>query len=433
MKVRFDKMYRGLMAALLLTLVWSVWAGAQTPANALAEAPASNTVQHAEKAVPAAALPGARILHEVKHLEAHPLTFELDRIEILRELEFLGEPLWKYLASVIYLLLAYYLAKLIDLVTGVWLKKLASRTETRLDDVLLQLLHGPIKIIALVILLNIGLNLFEWSFSAKVYLSKGLIVVVAASLTYLALKIIELALDMWRQRLAREPDQRFDDQLIAVLRISLKTFVILVAILVTAQNLDVNITAALTSLSIGGLAVGLAAQDTLSNLFGAIAIFVDKPFRVGDQIKVDTVEGTVEAVSLRSTRVRNSDGHLVAVPNKTMGSATVTNVSKRPNIKTVVNLGLARSLPVAAVNRALAVIEEVYRQHPATQDVWVCFNQIGADALNIQITHWWKGTDYRKYLADQQTLNLAVKEKLDAENIALAVPATPAAAPVART
>ena len=112
-----------------------------------------------------------------------------------------------------------------------------------------------------------------------------------------------------------------------IIRKSLKVFIIVVAALVTLDNLGVNITAAIASLSIGGLAVGLAAQDTLANLFGAVAIFLDKPFKVGDRIQVDNVDGPVESIGLRSTRVRNLDGHLVTIPNKTMGNATITNVA----------------------------------------------------------------------------------------------------------
>jgi MscS family membrane protein len=305
-------------------------------------------------------------------------------------------------------------------VTLVWLKRLAARTETELDDLLLELLHGPIKVVVFVILLNIGLNIFDWSATAKLYFSKALIIIVAGSLTYLAVKVINLLLDLWRRRHAHEADYKFDDQLFSVLRISLNTFVIVVAVLVTAQNMDVNITAALASLSIGGLAVGLAAQDTLANLFGAVAVFVDKPFRVGDQIKLDSAEGIVEAVGLRSTRVRNSEGQLVAVPNKTMGNATITNITQRPGIKTVMNFALIKTSPAEKVKRALAVLGEVYRNHPLTREAWISFNQFSAGNVNILIVHWWKGTDYQKYLAGMQEMNLAVKERFDAEGIELA-------------
>ena len=360
----------------------------------------------------------SRLIQNVQKFQ--PSNFSLDQFAPLRNITFLGEPLWKYVASLIYILLAFYAAKLIDYVTRVWLKKVTGRAMGVLDEVMVELLHGPIKIVVFVVLLDIGLNIFDWSTRVRLYLSKGLIVTVAASLTYLAIKLLDLLLGVWRRRHAHESDRKFNDQLFSVIRISLNTFVIVVAVLVTAQNMNVDITAALASLSIGGLAVGLAAQDTLANLFGAVAVFVDKPFRVGDQIKIDSAEGTVEVVGLRSTRVRSPEGNLIAVPNKTMGNATITNLTQRPYIKTILNFALVRTLPSEKVKRALDILEEIYRRHPMTQDAWISFNQFTGGNLNIQVVHWWKGTDYQRYLAGMQEMNLEVKERFDVEGIAFA-------------
>jgi MscS family membrane protein len=358
------------------------------------------------------------LLRDVERLQ--PVTFNLDQFAPLRDNTFLGEPLWKYLASLIYVLLALYAAKLVDWITRIWLKRVTSGRQGSIDEVLLDLLHGPIKVVIFVTLLNIGLNIFDWSIRMRLFLSKGLILIVAASLTYLAIKVLHLFLDMWRRRHAREADRKFNDQLFSVIRISLNTFVIVVAVLVTAQNMSIDITAAVASLSIGGLAVGLAAQDTLANLFGAVAVFVDKPFRVGDQIKLDGAEGIVETVGLRSTRVRSSEGHLIAVPNKTMGNAIITNITQRPSIKTVMNFALARTLPTDKVKRAVAILREIYQGNPMTQDAWVSFNQFTGPNLNIQVVHWWKGTDYQKYLAGMQEMNMEVKDRFDTEGISFA-------------
>lgn len=377
-----------------------------------------SAAQTTNKASSASTNRPSALVQDVEKLK--PVTFDLDQFALLKETTFLGEPLWKYVASLIYILLALYAAKLIDWIARVWLRKVAARKTGGFDEVLLDLLHGPIKVVIFVLLLNIGLNIFDWSPTARLYLSKGLILVVAAALTYLAIKVLDLLLKIWKQRHAREADRKFNDQLFSVIRISLNTFVIVIAVLVTAQNMSIDITAAIASLSIGGLAVGLAAQDTLANVFGAVAVFVDKPFRVGDQIKLDGVEGIVETVGMRSTRLRNAEGHLIAVPNKTMGNATITNITQRPNIKTVMNFALAHALPGDKVKRTLAILEEVYRGHPMTQDVWVSFNQFTGANLNVQVIHWWKGTDYQKYLAGIQEMNLAVKERFDAEGITLA-------------
>lgn len=401
MKVKFETGWRALLLLLVVVWVWSVWAGAQSQTN---RPPATATNQ-----------PSA-LVRTFEHLGENPLTFKLDQIELLRENSFLGEPLWKYAASAVYILLAFYAAKLLDWITRVWLRRLA-RTQSKLQELLLALLRGPIKIVLFVVLLHIGLNLFDWSPTAKLYLSKALVLVVAVSLTYLTVKIGAVLLDLWRQHAAPDTDQKFRDQLFSFLDKSLTGFVIIVGVLVTAQNLGVNITAAIASLSIGGLALGLAAQDTLANLFGAVAVLVDKPFRVGDQIKVETNEGTVEAVGLRSTRLRSPEGYLIAVPNKTMGNASIVNVTRRNSIKTTMNLALSQNLPVERVRRALAILREIYCAHANTERTWVSFNEFGEGKLNIILIHWWKGTDYQQYLAEMQDLNLAAKERLDAEGI----------------
>jgi MscS family membrane protein len=245
---------------------------------------------------------------------------------------------------------------------------------------------------------------------------------VACSFTYVALKCVDLGMGLWQKRLEAAEQGVLDLQIFPVIRKSLKVFIVVVAALVTTQNLGMNVTGLLASLSIGGLAVGLAAQDTLSNLFGAVALFADKPFRVGDRIQLDSVDGTVEAIGLRSTRIRNLDGHLVAVPNRTMANASITNISKRPNIKTVMNVGVTYATPAERVERAMVIIEEIFRPHPKTADLIISFNKFNDSSLNILVVHWWNSTDSKEYLRGFQKLNLELKRRFDAEGIDFAFP-----------
>ena len=197
---------------------------------------------------------------------------------------------------------------------------------------------------------------------------------------------------------------------------------VVVAVLVTSQNLGFNITAALAGLSVGGLALGLAAQDTVANLFGAVAIFIDKPFRMGDRITLENIDGVVETIGLRSTRIRNLDGHLITVPNKTMGNATITNITLRPNIKTVMNIGITYDTSTDQLKHALQILEEIYRGHSMTSDVWISFDKFADSSLNILVIHWWNSTDYKAYLAGMQDMNLAIKKRFDQERIGFAFP-----------
>jgi MscS family membrane protein len=403
MKWRFAWVYRLGLAVLLVVACWSVWADAQ------------------ETNAPAAAVTNAPALLKFK-LSGHYESFGLDRIDVLRETSLLGQPLWKYLASLIYIVLAFYVAKLLDFIVNVWFKRRAAKTATKYNDLILDLLRGPLKVVAFVIFLNIGLGIFDWPERAQAYFSHGLIVVMACSVTYVVLKIIDLLLGVWREKIVSAPDKAFAEQLFPLLRKSAKIAIIIAAAILTADNLNIKVTSLLAGLSVGGLALGLAAQDTVANLFGAVAIFLDKPFHIGDRIKVEGVEGAVEGIGLRSTRVRNLDGHHVTIPNKLMGNAIIVNITRRPTIKTEMNLGLTYDTPVEKVKRATVILEEIFRVNPRTLDLIIGFNRFADSALNIFVVHVWNGTDQKQHFAEMQELNLQIKQRFDAEKIEFAFP-----------
>lgn len=420
MKIRFESLFRLYVGTLVVLLAWSLWSA---ESSSLTNTPAAAT--NAPPVVSGPTLPTINtkeMVQALTGLDEDQLTFGLRNIPFLREIKFLGEPLWKYIASALYIFLAFYVAKFLDHLINAILKRWAAKTETKFDDLLLELLHGPVKVIGFVILLHIGLNLIRWPSWVERFLSNGLKIIVAASLTYLALKIVDLLLHVWEQRSEDKKDEQFHLQLFPIIRKTIKAFVVVVSFLVTAPHLGFNITGLIASLSIGGLAIGLAAQDTLANLFGAVAVLVDKPFHVGDRVQIDGVDGTVETIGFRCTRVRNLDGHLVSIPNKLVGSATITNITQRPNIRTIINIGLAYSTNRAGIRRAIELLEAIFKKHPRTVDAWISFNKFADYSLNVQVIHWWKGEDYQVYLADIQAMNLDVKERFDSEGLEMAFP-----------
>jgi len=408
MRFRFDLIYRAGLLILFLVAFWAMWAEAQ-PTNA--------TALTSEAANQPAALSYFHL-----NLPTHALAFGLDQFHFLCEHTLFEQPLWKYLSFLIYVVLAFYAAKFLDFIINSWLKKIAAKTETVYDDLILDLLRGPVKVVVFVILLNIGLGVFDWPGRAQFYLARGLIVVVACSITYVLLKIVDLLLGVWREKVVSSEDKLFAEQLFPIFSKTSKIAIVIAATLLTADNLQIEIKTLLAGLSVGGLALGLAAQDTVAHMFGAVAILLDKPFHIGDRIKVESVEGAVESIGLRSTRIRNLDGHHVTVPNKLMGNAIITNITRRPTIKTEMNLGLTYDTPVAQVKRATELLEEIYRANPKTADLIISFNKFADSALNIFVVHVWNGTDAKQHFAEMQVLNLKIKERFDAEKIEFAFP-----------
>lgn len=410
-------MYRSFLFLLCLMLVWSVWRSMAQETKLSAAAPEAALSASTQTATNAAPLARSKPPVETPAwVETLAGTFP-----VLKS-QWWGNELWKYLFSLIYIFLAFYVSKLLDFLTRVWLKKWAEKTATKFDDLLLNLLHGPVKVVSFVIFLRIGLDVFDWPEIVENVLAKVFTIIVAVSLTYMVLKFVDLLMGYWKERAASKDDEAFNQQLLPIVRKTLKVFVVVIAVLTTLGHMGVNITAAIASLSIGGLAVGLAAQDTLANLFGAVAIFLDKPFKIGDRIQIDAVDGSVETIGLRSTRIRNLDGYLVTIPNKTMGNATIINIAARPNIKTVMNIGITYDTPVDKVKLALKLIEEVFRGHAQTADLVMSFNKFESSSLNILVVHWWNGTDMKACLAALQEMNLSLKERFDNEKINFAFP-----------
>jgi MscS family membrane protein len=323
MKLHVGTVLRTFVFLIAAVCLWSFWIEARAATNEVIGPPAPAGTVYANM--------GERSVW---------LSFGLDRISYLRSRELAGIPLWQYVSSFIYIFLAFYISKFLDFLIRARVRKWALKTTTKLDDLFIELVRGPVKIVVFVILLHLGMKVYAWPEVLENFFSKSLKIFVACSITYVLIKGIDLLVGVWQQRSSTPGNEQFSRQLLPLIRKTLKVFIVVVAALVTSQNLGLNVTGLIASLSIGGLAVGLAAQDTLANLFGAVAVLTDKPCRVGDRIQVDGVDGTVEQIGFRSTRVRNLDGFLVSIPNKTMGNAIITNVAQRPNIKTVMNFGV---------------------------------------------------------------------------------------------
>jgi len=399
------------------TLVWSLWSMALAAEGT--NAPASKDGDLASKA---SAL--TRKVIDPQFIQSHQteLSFWINRIPGMEE-PFLGIPRWQYLASLLYLVLAFFFSRALDWFIQNRLKHWASKTETEWDDILVKLADGPVKAISLVFLIHIGLELYEWPTWLEINLSRLSLIVGAIALTFIALRVIDLAMAVWRKQPRQGGDVAFNDQFVMLVGKLLKAVLILITALTLLGNLGVDITAILGSVSVLGLAFGLAAQDSVANLFGAVAVFVDKPFKVGDRIKVGSdVDGVVETMGLRATKVRNADGFLITLPNKSVGNNTVINVTARPFIRTVLNYGLTYDTPAHRIDRAAELLRSIFTAHPLTGECHVTFNRFDASALNIEVVHQCKTRDWPTYLAALHALNLQVKERFDAEKLEFAFP-----------
>jgi MscS family membrane protein len=254
------------------------------------------------------------------------LAFGLNDIPWLQE-EVWGNQLWQYLVFLLYVVAAVFLSKLADVLMARYFRALAQKTSSEWDDKLIELLRGPLKLTVFIILMHLGIRPMNKPDWVQDYLRHAFGILVAVVITYAMVKLVDFGFEMATGKVKRS-NPRVEEQILVLLRKAVKIFVIATAILVTASNNGIQVGGALASLGVTGLAVALAAQETLSNFLGSIVILADRPFLLGDRVKIGADEGVVQHIGIRSTRLRTQQGDVITIPNRTVASSSVFNYSK---------------------------------------------------------------------------------------------------------
>lgn len=231
---------------------------------------------------------------------------------------------------------------------------------------------------------------------------------------------------VWLARVAVKTESRLDDMMVPILRKSLRVTVFILTMVQIAQILsDKPITSIIAGLGIGGLAIALAAQDSIKNFFGSIILFSDKPFEIGDRIVIDGHDGPVEEVGLRSTKIRTLAGHLVTIPNGELANKTIQNIGKRPYIRRLLNITITYDTPLEKIDCALAILKEILDDHEGMREDFpprVYFSDFNADSLNIMVIYWYHPPDYWAYMEFTEKFNKEVFRRFDQEGIDFAFP-----------
>lgn len=229
-------------------------------------------------------------------------------------------------------------------------------------------------------------------------------------------------------RVAARDTNLLDQNFVHMVRFIARFIVVLIGAIYFIKAVSGQpLSALLAGLGIGGIAVALAAQDTLKNLLGSIMVMADKPFKVGQRIVVDGTDGVVEQIGFRSTRLRTLTGHLVTVPNEKMAANQIENIGMRPHIRRLTNITITYDTPVEKVKRAVEIIQQTLENHEGMHPDFpprVFFNEFNDASLNILVIYWYHPNDYWGFCAFSEKVNLKIMEAFEAEGIEFAFPTT---------
>jgi len=213
-------------------------------------------------------------------------------------------------------------------------------------------------------------------------------------------------------------------QLDPILKKTFRTMVVIIGGIAVIQNLGYSVGSLLAGLGIGGLAIALAAQETLANLFGSIVMLTDKPFTVGDWIQFRDVDGNVEAIGMRSTRIRTWSKSLVVVPNKLLTSEIIENWSAMPKRRVKMTIGVTYDSPREKVEELVKRVRRLLADDPDINQEFnlVNFTGFGPSSLDIFIYYFTKTTKWAEYLAIRQRINLEIMGLVEALGLSFAFP-----------
>jgi len=341
-----------------------------------------------------------------------------------------GNTIQNYLLAIIVMVLFVGLGQLFSAIVVKILKKLTAKTETIIDDLLVEVLEKP----AVFALFIVGFSLID---SFLTFGTRGnqifnhiTTILIVIDIIWAINKVIDVLVEHYLAPLTAKKKSRLDDHLLPFVRKFFKVIVILIGVIFIIKNMGYDVTSLIAGLGIGGLAFALAAQPLLSNLFGGLVIITDKPFQIGDRVRIDQkYEGTVKEIGMRSTVIKTYNDTLVTIPNNVIASTAVENLSigigDNKSIRFTFNIGVEYSTSTEKLEEALEIIKDILDKnknvvHGPESGPFASFTEFKDSSLNIMGGYTVVSTDVIG--STRTAINLEIKKRFEKAHIHMAFP-----------
>lgn len=330
---------------------------------------------------------------------------------------------WKWL-GILFIIAAGVIA---DKVTAFLLQVFLNRFRKNTHLVILKDspddLLRPLAMLVMAGIWLLGINQLALPDQAMIVLLVAVKILAGAAAVWSAYRLVDLV-TIYLHHQANKTDNKVDDVLVPLISKTLKLFVTVVGITFVASNLDLNVSSLLASLGLGGLAFALAAKDVVQNLFGSVTVIMDQTFHTGDWIVVDNIEGSVEEVGLRSTKIRTFYNSLITLPNSIFINAKVDNMGNRRYRRLKCNVSLTYDTPPDKIEAFCEGVRELVRLHPYMRKDYyhVYLNSLGASSLDVLVYVFWETPDWSTELRERHRFLLDVLRLAKAQQVNIAFP-----------
>jgi MscS family membrane protein len=330
---------------------------------------------------------------------------------------------WQWLGLPLLGLAAWVVGRLLCWLTLALIRRIARRTKATWDDSIAERLGGPVTLGWALGLIYVLLPWLLLPRSGELFVRQALSAGFFLVFFWTLARSVVVVGDAIRSS-AWGKSRPGSAGLVGLVVKSAKIVVLFIAVIAVLAQFGYPVASLLAGLGIGGLVIALAAQKTLENLFGSVAIGVDQPFRPGDFVRIDDLTGTVDSIGLRSTRIRTLDRTLVTIPNGKLADQRIETYAARDRIRLSCLLGLSRGTTAGQLRAALSGIETALRTQPKlwTEELVVRFVKIGDSSLDVEVMAWFTTTRWDEFLAIRQEVLLGFLEAVERAGTALAFP-----------
>jgi MscS family membrane protein len=302
------------------------------------------------------------------------------------------------------------------------LKGRVEKTETEIDDVILYALGRPVVLLGIVLAAVAGRELLTPVEPLRSALEASVVIPVVVTVAWVAVRLTDGLIQTYLMKYAEQTESKLDDELVPIVSRVTNIAIVTVAGVVILDSIGYDVTAVIASLGIGGVAIAFASRKTMADLFGGAHILTTKPFLVDDVVEIDGTGGTVEEIGLRTTRLRDFDGRLVAIPNSTIAATEVRNISSEPTRRVKTLLGVTYDTTPAGMARALELARETVNGVDGvdTEQTGAWFWEYGESAMRIRLEYHIDPLDRWKEVKD--TVNRELQRSFEGADIELALP-----------
>ena len=337
--------------------------------------------------------------------------------------KFLGVEIWQYLALALLMLLALVVRKVIQVLVQTRIRRLVERYGAGWGAKLAASIDSPGATLVMAGMLAIAYPQLHLPINASLAVAFAVRLLSTVSVAWAAYRLVDVVSEALAIR-AQRTDSRLDDQLVPLVRRTLKVVTVTVGALFVLQNMEVDVGSLLAGLGIGGLGFALAAKDTLSNFFGSVMIFTDKPFQIGDWIVVDGAEGIVEEVGFRSTRIRTFYNSLITLPNQNIANTKVDNYGARRYRRTVTTLNLTYDTSPEQLQAFCEGIRAIIQANPYSRKDYfeVHFAGFGAHSLDVMVYFFFEVAGWNDELRERHNVYLEILRLARSLGVSFAFP-----------